>query len=331
MQVGRSGERRVGVFKVRVPLDKVRWFRKHFVRVPLLPIPTHVEVYRIDSRYCGREAIPYSTSEEQRWTAAEQAYRDTARLADDDVCRAHLGLRARLTLDRSWWWEPPPPSPWPWWQRRRATRSEKAQRAFVAVLERAAEEYRPVRAEIERRLEEIRREIAEEDARRRVAAEAARRDEERRRRVRREMAARRVWVCVDGADEDAVVVYRADVPPDRVPDAGQRHSEPLTVAELEDVLREAQEAGRSRVEWDPRACAAVEDDCREQDAHVAFATWWDSVTGYRWRTRTTATGACTVHVSAYPSSLGVGLEGTGLSDGGGSGGYSGGHSFGTSF
>lgn len=301
--------------------QKAGW---RFVTIPSLTLDDH-PVYCTDPEALWYRPLPEgvlagSAEESDRWAEAARSYQETLSGALQELRRAHRGGFAEALLT-PWYMLRLPGDPLQWrgWRRRRARRSERAQRAFLARVEPAREAYRPVREEIERRREEA-------DAALRKSEEARRREEERRRRVLEHVASRRSWVCVAGADD--ILVYRVDLPPDPEPDAAQFRSEPLSARELETVLQQqpqpGEEPGRRKIRWDPRGCAAVEKECREQDVDVTFAAWWDWVTQGRWRTAVTTSGGHTVHVSSHHSSHGVGGSGDG-----GSGGYSGSH--GTSF
>ena len=308
-------------------LDAERLCGSRFVPVASLPFEDRVVVYTATS---WGEYVSCSKAEADRWVDTAHTYLDTLSRALEKLQRDHGGGgKAKVNLGGSRTWQPPlKPFPWPGWRRRVANRSEKAQRAFLARAELAAEAYRPVREELDRRLEEGR-------AARRAAAEARRREKERRRGVLQEMASRHIWVCVDRADASPVFVYRLDAPPpDPVPDLDESGSEPLTVGELEAVLQGSTREGgiQRQIQWDPRAGAAVEEECREQGLDMTFAVWWESVTDGRWKTRTTSSGTGPMHISSHHSSHGAGFDGgLGMSDGGGSGGHSGGYSFGVSF
>lgn len=336
-EMDRTGDSQVWLYRDNVRVDAEKLCGARFVPVASLPFEDHVVIYRI--RHGWGEAVSCSKAESERWADAARTYLDTLSRALEELHRDHGGRRARVEVDlyrgERQWQHLLEPFPWPGWRRRVAARSEKAQRAFLARAELAAEEYRPVREEIERRIEEA-------CAERRAANVARRREAERQRGVLQRVASRRLWVCVDRADASAVFVYRFDVSPsDPVPDLARSRSKPLAVRDLEAVLQEStrEDGVQRQIQWDPRACAEVEKECREQGVDITFAAWWESVTQRRWTTRRTSSGTGPIHVSSLHSSYGVGFDsydvgfdgGVGVSDSGGSGGHSGGYSFGGSF
>jgi hypothetical protein len=172
--------------------------------------------------------------------------------------------------------------PLPGWQRRWARRSKRAQRAFVDRIDRAAQVYRPVRAEVARRYEEVR---AEREAEKRALAEA----EElcRQERVRREAPLRQVADGCSWTYHGQFRVSRVDVAPSDAAETDRpAPSKPLSTSSLEFLVHDQYRRKRWRgwIEWDPAACAAVERECAALGRPVTFAEWWDTVTVNDWTT-----------------------------------------------
>ncbi|GAA4895414.1 hypothetical protein ACFPM3_16470 [Streptomyces coeruleoprunus] len=259
-------------------------------------------VHRVRHGQAYGRSIRVTEAQYERWSGAERAYLDALSRAYERLARAH-GTESSVDLHGGGWSYrlASRPFPWPGWRRRMAERSEAAQREFVARASAATEAYRPVIAEIEAALQR-------DEAERRAREEAKRREEQRRSAVAAEVAALAVWGCAaDDDDPQVLYVYRHDVPPARPVEAD---GEPMDVRGLERKLKSLRD-GRAlrRIDWDPAACARVEQDCRDRGAPFPFISWWATVTRSWWNTRPAtrgsgASGAVT-HVSSHHSSHGV--------------------------
>lgn len=272
----------------RVSRDDIRFdveklCEKRFVPAVSVQCPRSVTVYRVRPKGGWGDALPCSQADSERWDAAARTCLDSLSRALEDLYRAHGGRKCTVDLragSRSWR-VLAPPFPWPGWRKRMAKRSEQAQRAFAAAVQRAEEEYRPVREEIARRLAEHR---AEQEAR-----ELARRKEaERRRSVLHTVAAQRVWLFTVAEAGSPVFVHRADVPAAlALPDSPAESSPEggLTARRLEEhLLRLARDSdGPVEIRWDRAAQAEVERECRAQDVAVSFSEWWHAVARGAWK------------------------------------------------
>ncbi|GAA0913404.1 hypothetical protein [Streptomyces thermoalcalitolerans] len=272
----------------RVRRDKVefdvRWLcRDRFVPAVSVQCPESIEVYRVVSKNEWGEVLSCSQAELEQWDAAVRTCLGSLSRALEDLYRAHGGQECKVNLytGRRSRTEIPQPFPWPGRRKRMRKRSEQAQRAFAAAVQRAEEEYRPVREEIARRLAEHK---AEEEAR-----ERARREEEARRlSVLNAVAAKRVWLFTVAEAGSPVFVHRTDVPAAlALPDSPAESSpeDGLTAGQLEERLL-ALVRGSDRtveIQWDTAAQAEVERECRAQDVPVSFWKWWDTVTKDLWK------------------------------------------------
>ena len=139
------------VCEVKVAWDAAALCGPGFAPVASAPLPDHVLVFRVGDR-AGREVVNsswcYDTeARRDRWDAAERNYLDAVSRALVVLHQAHGGQRVSVDLHGG--------SPsravnrWPYApQRWTAAKSAKAQRAFLARLDRASEAYRLVREEI---------------------------------------------------------------------------------------------------------------------------------------------------------------------------------------
>ncbi|MFD7921333.1 hypothetical protein ACFV3R_19160 [Streptomyces sp. NPDC059740] len=242
------------------------------------PLPDHITVFRSRDPWQG---VPLSCTRAQRdrWDAGARTYCDAVSRAVIRLNRVHgedilVNLYIGLTSPAGWIQG----EPLSWRARRllRAVRSKRAQHAFRAALEQAAEAYRPVRAELEplyaAALAEQR---AAEEARRR-AEEARRRAEERLREAVRPVADRRCWACIHYSGHSIVAIRH-------VADSLQPSGEPLTAYELEDALLAIHRARWLRFEWDPGSQAETVRECQELGISISFGGWWDVVTQSSWK------------------------------------------------
>lgn len=278
-------------------------------------LSVHATLYGGEQGFCGE--VPCFEDEANRWRDAESAYLGTLSRALETLHHAHGGQASRLDLSSDPAVRPLSPllaSPvrrtmWrPW----RGAASRKAQRAFLACAEQAAEIYRPVREEIERR-------VVEHTAEDRAAAQAIEKETEHWEEVFLQIAGECSWACAESAD--AVFVHRCGVPPqDALPDSARSASAQLTTEELENLLAgSADVVGGRVIRWDARARAETEKECRERGMPVTFHTWWRWVTGRHWRE--TSYGP---NVPDRPGSYDAGARGGGYgSSTSGSGGYTG--------
>ncbi|WP_157862365.1 hypothetical protein [Wenjunlia vitaminophila] len=305
-----SGETvRVSLDEDRVALDAAKLCGARFVPVASAPLPGHIVVFRPwkIGRYGG---ISCTEAQRVRWQAAARRYLDAVSRALEELHRAHGGRRASVDLYhrvRSWA-TPGEPFPWPGRRRRTAARSARAQQVFLERLEHAAQEYRPVREEIEAL-------VAAHRAEQQAVQEERRRAAERLRQVVRTVASHRHWVHAPSRSGRTVNIGIS-------PEAPSEPAPPrLTAYELEESLLELwrSTSPRPRFAWDPDACAEVERECRDLGEPMAFSTWWNQVTRHTWRT--TPSGPTPAPPPTRPSFGGTGSLG--------SGGYIGG--FGTSF
>ncbi|MEU6238302.1 hypothetical protein [Kitasatospora sp. NPDC047058] len=312
----------MAVTEVKVRLDGVRLDAQRrcggrFEPVASVELPEVAQVYRISPSW--GEAVPCSAAEQERWEEAARAYLTSLSRALEELYRAHGGSAAGVKVDlvesSGFWHGLGAPRRWPGWKRRAVERSERAQRAFVAEAERAAEAYRPVREELDRR-------VAEQREVRRQAQLAREQEARRRRAVLEEVAAQRVWrYTVDGAE---VRVGQVGAGP--VGDSADEPQDPLTARELEDALFAlAGEPGAvaAQFRWDDAARAAVEEECRAQGVTVAFGQWWREVTRHGWADGPSGPRP----VLPGPRSTGSGFRGIGGTGGSGTGGFTGGHSY----
>ncbi|MFD0279617.1 hypothetical protein ACFVHB_37795 [Kitasatospora sp. NPDC127111] len=318
----------MAVTEVKVRLDGVRLDARRrcggrFEPVASVRVPEVAQVYRISPSW--GEAVPCSEAERGRWEEAARAYLTTLSRALEELYRAHGGSAAGVKVDlvdgSGFWRVLGAPRWWPGWKRRAVERSERAQRAFVAEAERAAEAYRPVREELDRR-------VAEQREVRRQARLALEREARRRRAVLEEVAARRVWRYVVEGEETAVVrVGRAG--PEPAEFSAAEPQEPLTARELEEALfAVARERGATaQFRWDEGARAVVEEECRAGQVEVTFGQWWREMTWYGW-----ADGPFGPRpVLPNPRPTDPGSRGIGGTGGSGTGGFTGGHGYGLGF
>ncbi|WP_437022610.1 hypothetical protein [Streptomyces sp. enrichment culture] len=307
----RTADLRIYVRREEVPLDAEKLCGARFVPADP-PFPRHVAVYRINRPW--GDPLDCAQDERDRWAEAERAFLDAVSAALEELYRAHGGRGTQVDLHAGSgvWSHLPAPLPLPGRRRRLAARSAAAQRAFLERLEQAERAYRPVRKEIEWRIEE-------HQAAQRAAERARRQAEQRRREVFLEVAGQRVWsyAVVTVKRRSAVLAYRLDVAPARpLPEPVEPPARPLDAAGLEAALLEAlRDGGHSRVRWDPQARAAVERECQERGEEATFEQWWQAVSGEHWRPGPRPP----VHGGSHHSSHGAGDGGYG----GGDGGYSG--------
>jgi hypothetical protein len=157
--------------------------------------------------------------------------------------------------------------------------------------------YRPVREQIERRLEQFAAEVAErrEQYENRDSASGPR--AERRAGVLREVAQQNAWLYAIG-DGAVVWVWRDDVAPDPPIQLAPVGHEPQDAYELEtELLRLHREMPR-RIVWDPRAQAAVGQACLDRGEKATFAQWRAALASGQWDTSTSPTGPIITHVSS---------------------------------
>ncbi|MFB7620687.1 hypothetical protein [Kitasatospora sp. NPDC056181] len=331
----------MAVTEVKVHQDNVRLHATKrcggaFEPVASVELPEQVKVYRIKGNW--GEAVACSEAERERWSEAESTFLAAVSRALEVLYRAHGGRGATFDLEKGTgaWNTIPAPRHWPGWKQRAVERSEAAQRAFLAEVQRATEAYRPVREEIDRRL-------AEQRAVRQAAELARAREAQQRRALLEEVAAQRVWLYevgeeaaegAEGAEEGdgpvRVRIFRADLLPAAADpgsaDPAAPSREPLTASELEKdlyALARAQKAAGIILRWDDAARAAVEEECLARGVGVTFAQWWREMARHGWSVR---------HDDPQPippSPPGSGprpsFGGTGM---GGTGGFTGGHSYG---
>lgn len=139
--------------RVKVNVGEICGVR--FMRTESLPFHDDFVVYEVGNGwgtqvYCSKE-------ERERWAAAVRTYLDELSEAYVQLCRAHgvKTVEINLRTGAMRWAMPPAPIRLPGWRRRAAARSLQAQRQFQARVASPTEGYRPVREEIERRLEQV--------------------------------------------------------------------------------------------------------------------------------------------------------------------------------
>ncbi|MER7722275.1 hypothetical protein ABTX99_36110 [Streptomyces flaveolus] len=267
--------------EVLLPVEEMCGVR--FVPAGLPPFPRHVAVYRIN--HPRGVPLNYVQDERYRWVETERVFLGALSAALEELHQAHGGRGAILNLyaGSQRWNQLSAPLPLPGWRRRIAARSAAAQYVFPERLEQAERAYRPVREEIERRIEEH---LTAERAAERADARARQEAYQRRREAFLEVARQRVWsyAVVTVKQRPAVLAYRLDVTPAHpLPKPSRPRVRPLNAAKLEAALLKALRDGElSGVRWDPQARAAVEQECRERGEQTIFEHWWQDVSKHWW-------------------------------------------------
>ncbi|WP_112469182.1 hypothetical protein [Streptomyces triticisoli] len=308
------------VSRVDVRFDADELCGARFVPTASVRYPESIEVYRMGARYAWGDVLSCSRADLERWDAAVRDCLDSLSRALEDLYRAHGGRNCKVNLyarERNWT-HIAGPRHWPGWQRRLAERSEQAQLAFAAAVQRAEEEYRPVREEIARRL-------AEHKAQQEARLLARRRKAERRRSVLDTVAAKRVWLFKVAEAGSPILVHRTDVPAARAlpdPPAGSSPEDGMTARQLEkSLLVLVRKSGHtSKIRWDRTARAEVERECRALGVTLSFPEWWRAVTKKVWKD--TRYGPQPSPPPPPSSSRPSRIGGSGVS---GTGGYIGGH------
>ncbi|MDY0813368.1 hypothetical protein [Kitasatospora purpeofusca] len=292
---------------------------------PSVALPDRVEVYRIlDGR---GEPLPCTPAEHERWELAAVACLGRLSRALEDFYWAHGGTMIEIDLvtGRGSRYGIGRPRRWPGWERRVVERSARAQRVLALEVDRAVEEYRPVRAEVALRVTEAR-------AARRAAMEAEQRATRHRRTVLDELALRRVWHHHRAGPGEPVLVRRVDLPGPGAAAVASEDSvtdsqELLTARELADALNALAVRAESPVDirWDERARAATEAECLAREVRLTFLEWWHDLAGPGWRPGPDGPAPVFVPPGQRASPPRPSFGGTGM---GGTGGFTGGHSYG---
>jgi hypothetical protein len=209
---------------------------------------------------------------------------------------------------------PPALLPWRRWSGKAVTQSEIAQRAFHECAEEAAEEYRQVRYEIERRIAEHRTQRLDE----KIAGHH-------RIILLQQIALRPLWTYAISSDDSTIFVHRRDISPLPAPPGSSLPSSPsLTAGALEAALWACHGEKPRHLKWDTHSRSAIETECRQQGVNISFESWWQAVSQQSWTP--SPSGPTPLYLRSTPrtnQSGNRGGYGSGTSGSGGFGGYTG--------